>query len=69
MVSPEELLTPEPCSFTGPLVYLSVSHDEAVNDYHKLLDTHISEEFREAAPKLMELMQSDLALEVFVPKT
>ena len=36
---------------------------------HKLLDTHISEEFREAAQKLMELMQSDLALKVFVPKT
>jgi hypothetical protein len=69
VISPEELLTPEPCSFTGPLAYLSVSHDEAVKDYHELLKTHISEEFREAAPKLMELMQSDLALEVFVPKT
>jgi hypothetical protein len=46
-----------------------VSHDEAVKDYRELLKTHISEEFRETAPKLMELMQSDLALEVFVPKT
>jgi hypothetical protein len=69
VISPEELLTPEPCSFTGPLAYLSVSHDEAVKDYHELLKTHISEEFRETAPKLMELMRSNLALEVFVPKT
>ena len=56
VISPEELLTPEPCSFTGPLAYLSVRHDEAVKDYHELLKTHISEEFRETAPKLMELM-------------
>jgi hypothetical protein len=62
VISPEELLTPEPCSFTSPLAYLSVSHDEAVKDYHELLKTHISEEFRETAPKLMELMQSNLAI-------
>ena len=56
IISLERPLAPKFGSFIGPLVYLSVSHDKAVKDYHKLLDTQISEEFRETALKLMELM-------------
>ena len=68
MVSLESLLTLEKYSLTGPLMYLSVSHYEPVTShYQKLLDTQISEEFRGTKPKLMELVQSDLALEVFGP--
>jgi hypothetical protein len=67
VVSLESLLTLEKYSFTGPLMYLSVSHDETVKDYQKLLDTHISEEFRDNESKLMKLVQSDLALAVFEP--
>ena len=48
-------------------MYLSVSHDETVKDYQKLLDTQISEEFRDNESKLMKLVQSDLALAVFEP--
>jgi hypothetical protein len=32
-ISPEELAKPEPCSFTGPLHYLSMSHEQAVQEY------------------------------------
>ena len=39
-----------------------------INNY-KAPSTHISKEFRETALKLMELIWSVLALEVFVPKT
>jgi hypothetical protein len=67
VVSLESLLTLEKYSLTGPLMYLSVSHDETVKDYQKLLDTQISEEFRDNESKLMKLVLSDLALAVFEP--
>jgi hypothetical protein len=41
-ISPEELATPEPCSFTGPFSYLSVSHDQAIQEYERMLAEHIS---------------------------
>jgi len=38
-----------------------------INNY-KAPSTHISEEFKETTPRLIELMQSVLALELFLPK-
>jgi hypothetical protein len=46
-ISPEELTTPEPCSFTGPLHYLSMSHEQAVQEYVLMLDEHISKDWIE----------------------
>jgi hypothetical protein len=65
-IAPEETEAPDPCSFTGPLYYLSKPHEEVIKDYFEMFEKHISEEWR-ANPKLMELMHSDIALEVFVP--
>ena len=44
VVFPEEILNPELCNFTGALVYLPAHYDEAVKDYYKLFDTHVSED-------------------------
>jgi hypothetical protein len=43
--SQEEQDTPDPCSFTGPLYYLSKPHEEAVQDYVDLFESHIAPEF------------------------
>ena len=67
--SPEEEETPDPCSFTGPLYYLSKPHEEAVQDYFALFESHIAPDFLAAAcPELLDLLRSDVALDVFVPK-
>ena len=66
--SPEEEETPDPCSFTGPLYYLSKPHEEAVQDYFALFDSHIAPDFLAAFPELLDLLRSDMALDVFVPK-
>jgi hypothetical protein len=67
--SPEEEETPDPCSFTGPLAYLSVSHEEALDDYKQMITKHVSPEFMQAKPELMELLLDEKTLQVFVPKT
>jgi len=63
----EEQETEEPCSFTGPLYYLSKPHDEVVQDYREMFQSHIADEWR-SDPRVMEILNSEEALEVFVPK-
>ena len=46
-----------------------MTHEEALDEYRTLLETHISKEFKEAVPKVMDLMIGQMALDVFVPKT
>ena len=46
-----------------------MTHEEALDEYLALLETHISKEFKDAVPKLMDLMTGQMALDVFVPKT
>ena len=66
-LSPEELMTPDPCSFRGPLHYLSMPYAEAKREYLDLLPEHIEPAFA-AATGIMNLMKSDLALKVFLPE-
>ena len=66
-LAPEEENTEEPCSFTGPLYYLSKPHEQVVEDYFAMFDKHISDEWR-ADPRIIALLRSDKALRVFVPK-
>ena len=56
VIAEEELETPDPCSFTGPFAYLTMTHEEALDEYRTLLETHISKEFKEVVPKVMDLM-------------
>ena len=58
---------PVPCSFSEPIHYLSMSHDEAIEQYLKLLDTHVSPEFA-SKTKVLELLKSPLGIAAFVPQ-
>jgi len=62
----EELETEDPCSFTGPLYYLSKPHDEVVQEYFAMFHEHISSDWRENK-ELLELLMSPDAVQVFVP--
>ena len=66
--SQEELLTPDPCSFSGPLHYLNIGRDEALKEYEGLFDSHISPELMAAEYGVKELLLSEEAKDVFVPE-
>ena len=66
-IAPEEEESYEPCSFTGPMYYLSKPHDEVVNDYKAMFETHIAEDWRRNT-RIEELLLSEKALRVFVPQ-
>ena len=69
-LAPEELETPDPTSFPDDiLAYLTTTPQEARSIYTKDLDTHITPAMRNACPAIIELLQSDLAYDVFVPST
>ena len=63
----EEQKTEIPCSFTGPLYYLSKPHHEVVRDYFDMFDTHVAPEWL-ANPRVEQLLRSEKALKVFVPE-
>lgn len=65
-VAPEEEDTPDPCSFSGPLHFLEQSHDESLEEYYTLFETHIDPEFRKAVP--IEKYLREIAVQVFVPQ-
>ena len=64
-VAPEDEETPLPCSFSGPLQFLLVSRQEALDEYFSLFDKHIDAGMRDATP-IVELLRT-LGSEVFVP--
>ena len=68
MIASEDIETPQPCSFTGPLYYLGKPHLEAVQQYKDLINTHVSSQFLLAVPDLADFLTSDIALSVFVPE-
>ena len=69
-IAPEELDTPDPTSFPDDiLTYLTTSADEARSVYISDLDTHVTQEIRSACPQIMDLLTSELAFDVFVPRT
>jgi hypothetical protein len=41
-IAPEEEETEIPCSFSGPLYYLSKPHEQIIQDYKDLFETHIA---------------------------
>jgi hypothetical protein len=63
----EEIDTPLPSSFSGPLHFLELSHEEAIKEYMDLLKSHINEEC-DKNTDIMKLLKSDNALRVFVPQ-
>ena len=68
LIAEEDLDTPQPCSFPGPLYYLGKPYQEAVQQYKDLISSHVSQQFIIDVPQLEDLLTSDLALSVFVPQ-
>jgi hypothetical protein len=66
-VAPEELLIPDPCSFTGPLNFLGVDRKTVLDAYYGHLEKNINPDFIKACPKVIDFMKSDVALSVFCP--
>jgi hypothetical protein len=65
---PEEELTPDPLSISEDVLhFMEVSVEEARSEYLELLDSHVSAEMKKACPKVMSLLQSKQAQEVFAP--
>ena len=65
---PEEELTPDPLSISEDVLhFMEVSVEEARSEYLELLDSHVSAEMKKACPKVMSLLQSKHAQEVFAP--
>ena len=63
----EEQETEIPCSFTGPLYYLSKPYEEVLEEYREMFTDHISEDWKQNT-EIYELLMSKEALGVFVPK-
>ena len=67
-LAPEEIDTPDPTSFPDDiLAYLTTTPEEARAIYDSDLITHVTPAIRTACPAIMELLQSELAYDVFVP--
>lgn len=64
--APEDIETPLPSSFPVPLHYLSITHEEAVEEYHKQFDEHIAPEFR-LKTDIEKLLKSKTGVDTFVP--
>jgi RNase H-like domain found in reverse transcriptase/Chromo (CHRromatin Organisation MOdifier) domain len=69
-IAPEEHETPDPTSFPDDiLTYLTTTVDEAQTIYRADLSTHVTPEMQAQCPEIMDLLQSQLAYDVFVPST
>ena len=65
---PEDEETPHPLSFNDDtLAFMEVSVEESRREYLTELDTHVSDEMKKQCPSIMNLLKSDLALDVFAP--
>jgi hypothetical protein len=62
----EEIETEDPCSFTGPLYYLSKPHRKVVQEYFDMFQEHMAPDWR-GNKELIDLLTSPEAVQVFVP--
>ena len=65
-IAPEDC-APVPCSFSEPIYYMSMSHEEAVAQYKALLDTHVDPEFAKNTD-ILKLLVSEVGLGCFIPR-
>ena len=66
----EDLDTPLPCSFSkfiDTLNFMEMSYEDSCAQYELLLESQVSEAFRQAVPEVMDLMRTK-GKQVFVPK-
>ena len=68
-ICPEEEDTPDPLAFGEDILhYLDVGVSEARREYLELLPDRVTKEFAEAVPEVMDLLRSEKAQDVFVPR-
>ena len=68
---PEELETPDPLSIGEDVLnYMEMSVEESRKEYLELIEgERVPKAMRDAAPEVMEVLQSEQALRVFAPST
>ena len=66
-VSPEEEETPMPCSFTGPMYYLSKPYQEVLDDYTKMHERQSAPDWY-ARKDFRDFLMEPESIAVFVPK-
>ena len=64
--APEDADTELPVNFGDALTFLGKPREEAIQDYYKLLEDHVSDEFKKATD-VLEFLKTE-ALDTFVPK-
>jgi len=65
--APEDAETPMPSHFDPVIQFMEIPYDEAIKEYHEILDKHIGEMLKESVD-YRKLLTSKLALGRFVPK-
>lgn len=65
-VAPEEAECPDPCSFPDVLHFMTMSEEEAMDEYLSQIDQHVAPEFL-AVPGVRELLES-LGADVFIAR-
>ncbi len=63
--APEDLETDLPSSFPDALHYMEMSHEDAVKEFHDLIQSHVDPQFREAT-NIVHLLKTK-GVKVFVP--
>jgi hypothetical protein len=65
---PEEDDTPHPYSFSeDTFAFMEMSVEDSRKEYLGLIASHVSNEMQELCPAVLELLTSDLAMDVFAP--
>lgn len=67
VLAPEDVESYEPSMFSHALHFMEMSIEQAQQEYFDLFDSHISDEFISACPRVIDLLKTK-GLQVFVPQ-
>jgi len=65
--APEDIETPEPCSFRGVLAFMEVPYEEALAEYHGMLEDHVGPLLKDCK-EMWDILKSELCVRRFVQK-
>ena len=68
-LSEEELLTPDPLSFSEDILhFMETTPEESRREYLDELMSHVSPEMQKECPAILELLRTNAAMDVFAPR-
>lgn len=68
-ICPEDESTPLPVLFPDDIIYfMETTVEQSRQEHCDMLNDHISKEFIQACPEVIDFLQSDVALDVFAPR-